>query len=58
MRWPIFRGVNHQHLDRYLKEFTCRLNRRWNEDKPGFQASSLMSLSSPPGLILTPEYSQ
>ena len=29
----IFRGVNHKHLDRHLKEFTYRLNRRWNEDK-------------------------
>ena len=28
-----FRGVSHKHLDRYLKEFTYRLNRRWNEDK-------------------------
>ncbi len=28
-----FRGVSHKHLDRYLKEFTYRLNRRWSEDK-------------------------
>jgi transposase-like protein len=28
-----FRGVSHKHLDRSLKEFTYRLNRRWNEDK-------------------------
>ena len=28
-----FHGVSHKHLDRYLKEFTYRLNRRWNEDK-------------------------
>jgi transposase-like protein len=28
-----FRGVSHKHLDRYLTEFTYRLNRRWNEDK-------------------------
>ncbi len=28
-----FRGVSHKLLDRYLKEFTYRLNRRWNEDK-------------------------
>ncbi len=28
-----FRGVSHKHLDRYLKEFTYCLNRRWNEDK-------------------------
>ncbi len=31
-----FRGVSHKHLDRYLKEFTYRLNRRWNEDKPSY----------------------
>ena len=28
-----FRGVSHKHLDRYLKEFTYRLNRRWTEDR-------------------------
>jgi len=28
-----FRGVSHKHLGRYLKEFTYRLNRRWNEDE-------------------------
>ncbi len=28
-----FRGVSHKHLDRYLQEFTYRLNRRWLENK-------------------------
>jgi transposase-like protein len=28
-----FRGVSHKHLDRYLQEFTYRLNRRWTDDK-------------------------
>ncbi len=28
-----FRGVSPKHLDRYLREFTYRLNRRWREDK-------------------------
>ncbi len=28
-----FHGISHKHLDRYLKEFIYRFNRRWNEDK-------------------------